>query len=46
MSSDSPQKVWAPLIKPKTWWHRDHTYFRSAENLTLDRSASGLWLEH
>lgn len=44
-SSDAPDVVWARLISPNEWWHPDHTYSGSAENLSLDPQAGGLWRE-
>jgi len=41
-----PPVVWDRLIEPSEWWLSDHTYSGSAENLTLDAQAGGLWLEH
>ena len=45
VSADSPQQVWARLVEPQTWWHPDHTYSGSSDNLSLDSSAGCLWLE-
>ncbi|MGB3626943.1 MAG: SRPBCC domain-containing protein [Henriciella sp.] len=45
-SSDlSPEDMWERLTQPETWWHPEHTYSGSAENLSLDPKAGGLWLE-
>ena len=37
--------LWQRLIQPATWWHPDHTYSGSAENLSLDVKAGGAWRE-
>ncbi len=41
----SPKDIWARLIDPASWWHPDHTYSGSAENLSLSAEAGGLWRE-
>lgn len=40
-----PNLVWQRLIKPNEWWHPDHTYSGSSDNLSLDLQAGGLWRE-
>jgi uncharacterized protein YndB with AHSA1/START domain len=45
VSSLTPGQVWAKLIKPKTWWHPDHTYSGKSEHLSLNAEAGGLWRE-
>lgn len=44
-SALSPQQLWQRLIDPKSWWHPDHTYSGSAEHLSLDPVAGGVWAE-
>lgn len=44
-SSMAPADLWARLIEPATWWHPEHTYSGSAEHLSLDVQAGGLWKE-
>lgn len=45
-SSDlAPADIWARLIDPASWWHPDHTYSGSSDNLSLDVQAGGLWRE-
>ena len=39
------ETVWTKLIDPSIWWHPEHTYSGSADNLTLDLSAGGFWKE-
>lgn len=41
----SPADMWARLIEPARWWHPDHTYSGSADNLSLSAEAGGLWRE-
>lgn len=38
-------KAYAALLRPARWWNSDHTYSRSAANLTLDARAGGCWCE-
>jgi uncharacterized protein YndB with AHSA1/START domain len=38
-------KAYAALLQPARWWNSDHTYSRSAANLTLDARAGGCWCE-
>ena len=45
-SNHSPDKVWARLINPATWWHPDHTYSGDSANLSLVPHAGGLWSEN
>ncbi|HUO89762.1 MAG TPA: SRPBCC family protein [Rhizomicrobium sp.] len=40
-----PDKVYAELIQPSHWWSSEHTFSRSASNLTLDARAGGCWCE-
>ena len=44
-SSLSAAKLWQRLIQPSTWWHPDHTYSGSSENLSLVAKAGGVWRE-
>jgi hypothetical protein len=41
----SPQQVYAELIQPAHWWSSDHTFSKSAANLTLEARAGGCWCE-
>lgn len=41
----SPDKAWARLIEPASWWLPDHTYSGDSANLSLDVQAGGLWRE-
>lgn len=41
----SPDALWAKLIAPHEWWQDDHTYSGSAQNLSLEPIAGGLWRE-
>ncbi len=41
----SPEKLWERLIQPQTWWHPDHTYSSSSQNLSLTLEVGGKWLE-
>lgn len=41
-----PDQLWQRLINPQNWWHPDHTYSGSAEHLSLDPVAGGVWAEH
>ena len=38
-------KAYAALLQPARWWNSDHTFSRSAANLTLDARAGGCWCE-
>lgn len=44
-SSMSASQMWDRLLQPSAWWHPDHTYSGSSQNLTLDAQAGGLWKE-
>ncbi len=44
-SALAPDVLWRRFVKPETWWHPDHTYSGSSENLSLNPKAGGLWLE-
>jgi len=44
-SSLSTDAMWQRLIQPSTWWHPDHTYSGSSENLSLEAVAGGAWRE-
>jgi hypothetical protein len=44
-SAASPDQVYAVLLQPARWWSSDHTFSRSAANLTLDARAGGCWCE-
>ena len=44
-SALSPDDLWARLSDPSAWWGDDHTYSGSADNLSLELSAGGLWRE-
>jgi len=41
----SPEELWDRLIHPETWWHPDHTYSSSSQNLSLTLEVGGKWLE-
>lgn len=41
----APEALWDRLLKPDTWWHPDHTWSGSAENLSLNPHAGGPWME-
>jgi uncharacterized protein YndB with AHSA1/START domain len=41
----APDKVYAALLKPATWWGSAHTFSGSAANLVLDARAGGCWCE-
>ncbi len=41
----SADELWDRLVDPAAWWHPDHTYSGSADNLSLDLKPGGLWLE-
>jgi hypothetical protein len=43
--SAAPEKVYAELIMPSHWWSSQHTFSKSAANLTLDAKAGGCWCE-
>jgi uncharacterized protein YndB with AHSA1/START domain len=40
-----PEKVYAALLEPGSWWGSDHTYSGNASNLHLDARAGGCWCE-
>jgi uncharacterized protein YndB with AHSA1/START domain len=40
-----PDKVWAVLLAPGSWWSSDHTFSGDARNLTLSAKPGGLWQE-
>lgn len=44
-SSLSPDEIWTRLGDPASWWHPDHTYSGSSDNLTITLEAGGLWRE-
>ena len=41
----TPDQVWTRLIEPSSWWLSEHTYSGSADHLSLDAQAGGLWRE-
>ena len=41
----APEKIYAELIMPSHWWSSQHTFSKSAGNLTLDAKAGGCWCE-
>jgi Polyketide cyclase / dehydrase and lipid transport len=41
----APDKAYAALLQPATWWSSDHTFSGSAANLSLDARAGGCWCE-
>ena len=44
-SSLPVEDLWKRLVDPAIWWHPEHTYSGSSENLTLELEAGGLWRE-
>ncbi len=40
-----PDRVYAALLEPAKWWSSDHTFSKSAANLTLDGKAGGCFCE-
>ena len=44
-STLSADALWKRLLQPASWWHPDHTYSGSAQNLSLDARAGGTWRE-
>ena len=41
----APDKAYATLVVPSHWWSSDHTFSRSADNLSLEAHAGGCWCE-
>jgi uncharacterized protein YndB with AHSA1/START domain len=41
----TPEKIYAALIEPSTWWNRAHTFSGDPRNMTLDARAGGCWCE-
>lgn len=41
----TPDKVYAALIHPESWWNSEHTFSGSASNLSLDAKAGGCLCE-
>lgn len=41
----SPAQAYEAFVRIGEWWHPDHTYFGSAENLSLDTRPGGAFLE-
>ncbi len=39
------EALWQRLLEPASWWHPDHTYSGSAQNLSLEPRAGGVWRE-
>ncbi|MEL7448250.1 MAG: hypothetical protein AAFN78_03525 [Pseudomonadota bacterium] len=44
-SALSAEALWQRLLEPASWWHPDHTYSGSAQNLSLEPRAGGMWRE-
>jgi uncharacterized protein YndB with AHSA1/START domain len=51
----SPAQAYEAFVRIGEWWHPDHTYFGTAENMSLDvrpggafleTSATGAWVKH
>ena len=51
----SPAQAYEAFVRIGEWWHPDHTYFGSADNMSLDirpggafleTSATGAWVKH
>ena len=38
-------KAYALLVMPARWWSGEHTFSKSADNLSLDARAGGCWCE-
>lgn len=41
----TPDKVYAALVHPESWWNPEHTFSQSAKNLSLDVKAGGCLCE-
>lgn len=41
----APDKVYAALIHPESWWNSEHTFSGNAKNLSLDAKAGGCLCE-
>lgn len=41
----APDALWERLIEPASWWQSGHTWSGSADNLSLEATAGGLWTE-
>jgi uncharacterized protein YndB with AHSA1/START domain len=41
----APDKVYAALVTPAGWWSPQHTFSKSAANLSLNPVAGGCWCE-
>ncbi|HEY1709053.1 MAG TPA: SRPBCC domain-containing protein [Rhizomicrobium sp.] len=41
----APDKVYAALVTPANWWSSQHTFSKSAANLSLNPVAGGCWCE-
>jgi uncharacterized protein YndB with AHSA1/START domain len=41
----TPDKVWDTIVRPQSWWSKDHSYSGEAENLSLDPRPGGCWCE-
>ena len=41
----APDKVYAGLLEPASWWNSEHTFSGSSRNLTLDARPGGCWCE-
>lgn len=41
----TPDEVWDTIVRPQSWWIKDHTYSGKAENLSLDPRPGGCWCE-
>jgi uncharacterized protein YndB with AHSA1/START domain len=45
VSELAPNQIWRRLKNPASWWHPDHTYSGSAQNLRIKLKAGGVWRE-
>lgn len=45
VSSLAADELWQRLVQPAAWWHPDHTYSGSSDNLSLEPVAGGVWKE-
>jgi hypothetical protein len=41
----TPDIVWAQLVHPETWWHKDHSWSGDAANLWMTPTAGGCFCE-
>jgi hypothetical protein len=41
----APDKVYAGVLEPASWWNSEHTFSGSSRNLTLEPRPGGCWCE-